>query len=69
MSEAQEDPPANQTGPGSHMLGPDPTSAPASGAHGEPSLEYGTDNSGDLGGHTSLSRPAAPQGRRSLFRR
>jgi hypothetical protein len=31
--------------------------------------EFGMDDGADLGGHTLLSRPPTPQGRRSLFRR
>jgi hypothetical protein len=31
--------------------------------------ELGMDDGADLGGHGLLSRPALPQGRRSLFRR
>ncbi len=39
------------------------------GADGEGCSEFGMDNGADLGGHTLLCRPPAPQGRRSLFRR
>lgn len=31
--------------------------------------EFGRGDGAELGGHTLLSRPPAPQGRRSLFRR
>ena len=36
---------------------------------GEATGELGMDDGADLGGHGLLSRPALPQGRRSLFRR
>jgi len=39
------------------------------GANREPCGEFGINDGADLGGHTLLSRPAVPQGRRSLFRR
>jgi hypothetical protein len=38
-------------------------------ANGEANGELGMDDGADLGGHGLLSRPALPQGRRSLFRR
>jgi hypothetical protein len=38
-------------------------------AAGENRNELRMEDGVDLGGHTLLSRPSAPQGRRSLFRR
>lgn len=38
-------------------------------ANGTPCEEFESDDDSDLSGHTLLSRPQAPQGRRSLFRR
>lgn len=74
MSETQNSLPASHAEPGSAEPGspesaPDHASGLVAGADGEPCGEFGMDNGADLGGHTLLCRPPAPQGRRSLFRR
>ena len=48
---------------------PSPSHDPTALAKGEATAELGMDDSADLGGQGLLSRPALPQGRRSLFRR
>jgi len=69
MSKAQDSLPARGAEPAS----PDPVSDHPSGlvamAHGGAWREHGTDNGAGSGGHTLLSRPSPPQGRKSLFRR
>jgi hypothetical protein len=69
MSNAQNGLPASDAVPASAESAPDDASGLGAGADGEAGGEFGMDDGADLGGHTLLSRPAAPQGRRSLFRR
>jgi len=69
MSKAQNSLLASDARPASPKSAPDQASGLAAVADGEPCVEFGTGNGADLGGHTLLSRPAAQQGRRSLFRR
>ena len=69
MSEAQNSLPASETESVSAGSAPDRAYGLAAEAGGEPSGGFRTESGSDLGGHTSLSRPAVPQGRRSLFRR
>jgi hypothetical protein len=66
MSETQNSPPSSDAGPASADRACDGSSVPAGSADGE---AFGMDEGSDLGGHTLLSRPPAPRGRRSLFRR
>ena len=68
MSNAQDNLTASHAEPGSPGSSPDPDSGPVTVAHAEAWAAHVMDNGADLGGHTLLSRPPAPQGRRSLFR-
>lgn len=65
MSNAQNSLLASGTGPDRPEPMQDAPPVSATMAHGE----VRTDDGADLGGHTLLSRPPVPQGRRSLFRR
>jgi hypothetical protein len=67
MSEAQDGRPASHAGPAEPA--PDYASGMVKVADGEHCGEFQMDNGADLGGRALLSRPSAPQGRRSLFRR
>ena len=69
MSTAQIDQPAYHAEPTFPEPAPEGPSGSVAVANGEPCVEFGMDNCADLGGHTLLARPPAPQGRRSLFRR
>ena len=69
MSKAQNSLPASNAEPTSPESAPDHPYGLVARADGDPCGEFGMDNDADLGGHTLLSRPPAPQGRRSLFRR
>ena len=69
MSEAQNSLPASDAESVSAESAPDRTYGPAAEAGGEPSGGFRMESGSDVGGHTLLSRPAVPQGRRSLFRR
>ena len=69
MSKTQDGLPASGAGPASPDPVPAHPSGPAGMAHGEAWGEPGMDDGAGSGGHTLLSRPPAPQGRRSLFRR
>lgn len=60
---------ATRTEPGSWKVASDDAAVLATRVDGQPSDHVGMDKDVDLGGHTLLSRPVAPQGRRSLFRR
>ena len=65
MSIARNSLPAS--GSGVERLEPVQDDPPASASMAQG--EARTDDIDDLGGHTLLSRPPAPQGRKSLFRR
>ena len=69
MSEAQNSIPASDAESVSAESAPDRAYVLAAGDGGEPSGGFRTESGSDIGGHTLLSRPAVPQGRRSLFRR
>ncbi len=69
MSKDQDSLPARSAEPASPDLVSDHPSGPVAMAHGEAWGEHGMDDGAGLGGHTLLSRPSPPQGRRSLFRR
>ncbi len=69
MSKAQHGLTASEAEPTAREPVPDHLSRPVAVARGEAYGELGTDNGSGLGGHTLLSHPPAPQGRRSLFRR
>jgi hypothetical protein len=69
MSEIQNSLTANNAEPTSAKSTPNDAYGLAAAADSERREELGMDNEADLGGHTLLSRPQAPQGRRSLFRR
>jgi hypothetical protein len=69
MSKAQDSLPTSNAKPASPDPVPGHSSAPVAMAHGEAWGEPGMDDGAGSGGHTLLSRPSLPQGRRSLFRR
>ena len=69
MSETQNSLPSSHSEAGSRDCTMNDTSELVEGVGGKPCSEFGIDEGGELGGHTLLSRPSAPQGRRSLFRR
>lgn len=69
MSTAQISLPASHAVPASPDPVPDYNSDAVAIAHGKAWNEPETDDGAGSGGHTLLSRPPAPQGRRSLFRR
>lgn len=69
MSKAQDSLPASDAGPASPDPVPDRLSGPVAMAHGEAWGEPGMDDGAGSGGHTLLSRPSPPEGRRNLFRR
>jgi hypothetical protein len=69
MTKAQNSLSASRAEPGFPESAPDDASGPVTGADGADCGDSGMDNGADLGGRTFLSRPPAPQGRRSLFRR
>jgi hypothetical protein len=70
MTESQHTPQAGDTGAASLGSAPGHAAGPAPGTDGDDCGETGAGSEGDdLGGRTLLGRPAAPQGRRSLFRR
>lgn len=69
MSETQNSVISSQSEAGSRDRTMNDTSGRVEGAGGKPRGEFEIDEGGELGGHTLLSRPPAPQGRRSLFRR
>ncbi len=69
MSQAQNGLSASNAKPASPESVPDHAYGLVARADGEPCGGFGKDDDADLGGHTLLSRPPAPQGRRSLFRR
>lgn len=68
MSEVQNSLPSSDESASPEST-PDHASGLVAGADGENCGKFRMDNGADLGGHTLLSRPPAPQGRRSLFRR
>lgn len=65
MTEAQDSLPNSHAEPGSQDSALDETCRSVPGADGG----FVMDKSGELGMHLLPSRPPAPQGRRSLFRR
>jgi hypothetical protein len=67
MNDAKSSLQARDAAPASLRPDLDRASGPGSADAGGPCGENGTD--GETGGHTLLSRPVAPQGRKSLFRR
>ncbi len=69
MSEAENSLPDSHAEAGSLQPTPVETSGLETGQDGGPCGESELGNGADLGGHTLLSRPHGPQGRRSLFRR
>jgi hypothetical protein len=69
MTQAQNSPQANDVEPVPSEPAPEHTSGPAAGADHDACNAFGMDRSADLGGRTSLGRPPATQGRRTLFRR
>ncbi len=69
MSEAPNSLPASEAESAFPESATEDASGLVAGADGEDCDEFGMDNGTNLGGHTLLSRPALPQGRRSLFRR
>ncbi len=69
MSEFRNILQASRPEPGYWKVASDEAAALATLVDGEPFDNVGMNKDGDLGGHTLLSRPVSPQGRRSLFRR
>lgn len=69
MSDAQNSLSGTDTELGSAKSERDHASALMGMPNGENQTEFRMEDGVDLGGHTLLSRPSAPQGRRSLFRR
>ena len=69
MSKAQESCPATGAEPAAAVSAAAHGYGPAARPDGAPGGDIGRNDGADLGGHTSLSRPAPPQGRRSLFGR
>ncbi len=69
MTEAQNSLPNSHAEPGSQDTTLDQTCRSVAGTDGESYGGFVVDKSGELGAHLLLSRPPAPQGRRSLFRR
>jgi hypothetical protein len=69
MSGAQNSLPASDAESVSAESAPDRAYELAAGPGREPFCGPKVDNGSDVSGHTLLSRPALPQGRRSLFRR
>ncbi len=69
MNQSQNGRPASNAEPTSPESAPDHVYGLVTRAGDEPSGEFGMDNDAGSGGHTLLSRPPLPQGRKSLFRR
>jgi len=69
MSDAQNSLSGTDAEPGSPESERENASGLMGMQNGENRTELRMEDGADLGGHTLLSRPAAHQGRRSLFRR
>jgi hypothetical protein len=69
MSSTQNSLSASEAEPVSLESAADQISGLVAGTDTESCGDFWTDNGPDVGGHTLLSRPSGPQGRRSLFRR
>jgi hypothetical protein len=69
MNDTQNSLRSGDAEPGPPESEPDHASVLMGMANGENRTEYRMEDRADLGGHTLLSRPSTPQGRRSLFRR
>ena len=69
MHKVQNGTPAGNAWSTSTESAPNDASNSAAAVEGESCEDLGIDNEADASGHTLLSRPQGPQGRRSLFRR